>query len=172
MSMHPLHNYFKDYKGNCNVFVETGTNTGGGVTLAVMAGFQEIHTVDIKEQKDPSYKHGLKNIYYHIGDSSEVLRKILPTLKGKKIMFWLDAHSSLLPGDEESYPLVSELEVIKKSGVNNATILIDDFLYMSHPDVTGWSSEYIVSLIKSINKDYKIEYLSNPIMNNILIARV
>lgn len=171
MSMNPDRNYFKEFKGDCDVFVETGTYMGGGITLAVLAGFTEIHSIDLKDQIPPDYKHGLKAIYRHIGDSAEKLNELLPELQEKKIMFWLDAHSQMTEGEQDSFPLMKELEAIRKSGVKNAVILIDDFLYMSHPDITGFTKSQIVKALKDINPSYEISFLPNPVKNNILLAR-
>lgn len=160
-------NYFNDYKGGCDVFVETGTYRGAGVTLAVLAGFQEIHTIDIKDQLPSGYRHGVREIFYHIGDSAKILSEILPKLRGRKIMFWLDAHSQGFEGEEENFPLLRELREIYKREEDDI-ILIDDFIYLSHPDVTGFSRELIE---RAIPKRYRITYLPNPIKNNILLAK-
>ena len=168
MSIPTDRNYFKIYKGDCDCFVETGTYMGGGVTLAVQAGFLEIHTIDLGNYLDPHYKHGLNNIHYHIGDSPKVLDELLPKLKDKKIMFWLDAHSMLTEGEEENYPLLRELNVIEKH-CKKCVILIDDYLYMTHNLITGFSTKMIEKRLDMMGLG--IEYLSNPIINNILLAR-
>jgi hypothetical protein len=172
MSMHPDRNYFQIYKGDCDVFIETGTFQGAGITLAIEAGFTEIHSIDIKPQIPSNYQHGLENIHLYIGDSAEVLEGLLPKLKGRKIMFWLDAHSQIMEGEEENFPLLRELLVIRESKLKNATFLIDDFLYMTHPDITGYTKETILHVFGTINPNYKITYLPNPIKNNILLAKI
>jgi hypothetical protein len=171
MSMHPDRNYFQIYKGDCDVFIETGTFQGAGITLAIEAGFTEIHSIDIKHQIPSSYQHELENIHLYIGDSADVLNRILPKLKGRKIMFWLDAHSQMMEGEEDNYPLMRELDTICLE-VQTATILIDDYLYMTHPDVTGFSNSMIRAEIFNMNPVAEITYLPNPIKNNILLAKI
>lgn len=167
MSMHPDRNYFQIYKGDCNCFVETGTFEGNGVTLAIQAGFTDIHTIDLANNLPKSYKHGMKyNSYY--GDSATVLEQILPKLKDKKIMLWLDAHSQLMENEVENYPLLRELNVIEKH-CKKPVILIDDYLYMTHNLITGFSTKMIEKRLDMMGLE--IEYLSNPIIKNILLAR-
>ncbi len=169
--MHPDRNYFQIYKDNCDCFIETGTYKGDGITLAVLAGFTEIHSIDIEDQLPLNYQHGLKDIHRYIGDSPKVLDELLPRLKDKKIMFWLDAHSQMFEGEEENYPLLRELQVIRKHREDKRdVILIDDFIYMSHPNITGLDRDEIEAEIRATSM-YHIEYLSNPIINNILLAR-
>jgi len=173
MSMHPEINYFKTFKGDCDCFIETGTYWGDGITLAIQAGFTLIHSIDIEDQIPPWYKHEL-TYYTHIGDSAEKLKQLLPELEDKKIMFWLDAHSSLLEGSEDNFPLEREIKVIGKFRKNKGdVILIDDYLYMTHPLATGLSHTSLEYMIKQeIGWSYKISYLSNPIKKNILIAHL
>ena len=169
MSMHPDKNYFKEFKGDCNCWIETGTCYGDGITLAIQAGFTDIHSIDIVNVIPEWYKHELKYNTY-IGDSAEVLSKILPGLKDKKIMFWLDAHSMLTEGEEENYPLKREIDAIRKSGITDATILIDDLLYMTNPILTRLSFDELKYSIQEINWSYKFKLLSNPFVKNILLA--
>lgn len=170
MSMHPDHNYFAQYKANCNCFVETGTMWGGGVTLAVQAGFMEIYSIDVINRIDPMYHHEMKNYHFIIGDSAASLRALLPKLEGKKLFCWLDAHSDL-QDEEDNFPLMRELEELKDHADIVGVIMIDDFLYMSHPSVTGWTRKAIEKAVMAINPAFKISYLSNPIKNNILLAK-
>jgi hypothetical protein len=168
MSIPADRNYIEIYKADCDCYVETGSYVGDSVTLAVKAGFQEIHSIDIINKIPESYSHGMKNITFHIGDSPKVLDELLPKLKDKKIFFFLDAHSMLTEGEEENYPLLNELNVIAKH-CNNCVILIDDYLYMTHHLITGFSTKMIEKRLDMMGLE--IEYLSNPIINNILLAR-
>lgn len=172
MSMHPSVNYFEKCKGDCDCWVESGSYHGDGITLAIQAGFTEIHSVDILNQLPANYKHGLKDIYLYTGDSATVFSGLLTKLKDRRIMFWLDGHSQMFEGEEENFPLMRELEEIRKSGIMDATILIDDFLFMTHPDIVSWNKDELLYGLKRINPNYQITYLSNPIKNNILLAKI
>jgi len=176
MSMHPTRNMFREFKGGCTVWIETGTYKGDAITLAQQAGFLTMHTIDIVKQEEMNYKYdGVSDFRRHFGDSAEVLDKLLPELTkrhpGERFMYWLDAHSFLMDGDEDNFPLMRELSAILEHRKGHGdTILIDDFMMVSHQDITGLSYWKINEALYQINHDYKIELLPNPIKNNILVA--
>lgn len=175
MSLHPLHNYFTEFPNS--VFIETGSYRGDGIQAAIEAGFEKIHSVELSHE---NYQHCIDRfdvanakypglILYNM-NSVEGLKIILHELN-EPATFWLDAHSQLLDTDEfESYPLIEELEVIGQHHIKTHTIIIDDILHLTHPDITGWTKRKIEAEIKAINENYKIQYRSNPVINNILIA--
>lgn len=174
MSMHPTINYFKEYKGDCTVFCETGTAQGAGMLLAREAGFHEIHSVDIIEHPDILFKYdGVGTAKRYVDDSRKVLPWLLPKIAGK-VMFWLDGHSMLMEGEEDNFPLMDELRIIAEANLKQPpVILIDDFLYMTHPKVTGWNeSDVIIALHNIYDDKFRMQYLPNPIKNNILLAYV
>lgn len=170
MSMHPSINYFKEYKGKCTMFIETGTYKGEGMILAREAGFTNIHSVDIIEHPEIIFQYdGVGTAKRYIQDSAHWLEWMLPAVN-EPWMIWLDAHSQIMEGENENYPLMRELSAIKNSNKKPDVILIDDLLYMTHPNITGFNVSEIVELIRTIDCDYEFEYLSNPIKNNILLA--
>lgn len=164
MSMHPTRNYFAEYKGNCTTFIETGTYKGDSALLARDAGFEKIHTIDIVRRDELLLPPGC---YFHLGDSPEVLARLLPTIK-EPYMLWLDAHSQMMEGEEDNYPLLKEIYVVFKQPYLPRVVIIDDFLMMTHPDVTGFDGNEISDQFWS--KGYKVDMLPNPIKNNILLA--
>lgn len=175
MSMNPNKNYFKEFLNP--IFIETGSYRGDGIQLAIDAGFDKIISIDIDNENSKfcASRFDLNNksspIFLFTGDSPKVLKQVLPGIH-QRCTFWLDAHSMLEEDKPDDFPLMEELKVIAQHPIKNHTILIDDFLYLSHPDVTGWSKEIIEGSIRLINPAYKIEYRSNPVKNNILIAYV
>jgi len=105
------------------------------------------------------------------GDSSEKLKDVLNEVN-EPICFWLDAHA----GSKKSYarggvdcPLIQELEVIKNHGIKDHFIAVDDShlfgakqkkdgeVICDYSDIT---KEMVEKILKDINKDYKIEYIS------------
>lgn len=163
--MHPLRNYFAEYKGDHKVFIETGTYRGDGVRLAIEAGYNDIHTIDIVEYpiEYPACRY--------IDDSPKVLSWLMPAIK-EPAMIWLDAHSQLMEDEPDNFPLIAELTILAEQDIRTHTIMIDDLLMMTHPDVTGWDLAKIRSYVKAINPEYRIQYLSNPIRKNILVAHI
>ena len=113
--------FIAKFKGN-KIFVETGTQTGAGVESALFSGFEEIHSIEIRED---FYNIALKQfkdnpkVHLYLGDSRIELPKILEKIK-EPATFWLDAHSNT------DSPILEELEMLKKHPIKNHTILIDD----------------------------------------------
>jgi hypothetical protein len=109
-------------------FVETGTYRGA--TAAWAAGhFPRVTTIELS----PTYCAAAQakfrdrpNLRVLGGDSSTVLREIVPTLAGPAL-FWLDAHWSGLDtaGQEAECPLLTEIALINTAPVMH-TLLVDD----------------------------------------------
>jgi hypothetical protein len=121
-------------------FVETGTGAAEVVrSVYTIDDKLNIHTIEIVKEiynKNKVSFSYLKNVNWHLGQSSEVLSKILPSLEGNTL-FWLDAHfpgadfGMASYGDEpdlnKRLPLKSELEIIvKNKDVSNDVFVIDD----------------------------------------------
>jgi FkbM family methyltransferase len=109
------------------VFFETGTHDGGGVEVALAAGFRKVYTCDL----DSAHVRRARNrfppgrVQVYKGDSRQVLAAVLPRIKSP-VTFWLDAHD-YLPAHRPT-PLWDELSVIVRclGGVGRNAILIDD----------------------------------------------
>lgn len=184
--MHPQINYFKEYKGNHRIFIETGSHVGNAIWLAKEAGYERIYSMDIdganiahcqdrfKLLPDDNNSQTDGRIFLTCGDSAVGLGKMIKYIN-EPALFWLDAHSQLFddePETENPFPLLKELEQIAKHPIKTHTILIDDILILTHPDVTGWNRDMIENALLKINPAYKLTYLSNPVRNNILAAYV
>jgi predicted O-methyltransferase YrrM len=113
----------KDLKIDC--IVETGTFRGTTTAfLSETFPTLDIYTIEVDfntyleaEKNLESYK----NIKLLSGSSEKVLEALLPQLKDKRILFYLDAHW------EEYWPLLDEFEAIRKTAKDNCCIVIDDF---------------------------------------------
>jgi hypothetical protein len=113
---------------SADTFIETGTYMGG-TTKWASTQFKEVYTIEwseafYKQIKDELLSKG--NIVPHLGDSRNVLPKILGNIKGN-ILFWLDAHYSTKnsAGKDDRCPLLQELEIILSRN-NEDIIIIDD----------------------------------------------
>ena len=85
---------YPEYEG-IDTLIETGTFMGD-VAFHEKDFFKEVHTIEIKEDIYMKTKKRLSpwpNIHCHLGDSVEVLGKILKSIKRRSI-FFLDAHWS------------------------------------------------------------------------------
>jgi len=173
----------KKYKKN-NIFLETGSYKGGGIEVALAAGFKKIISIEINPEYHNICKEKFKNniengsVELFLGDTLNVLKEILPKLESAAT-FWLDAHidwecniSGITPS-----PLVFELNLIKKYNEKNLnhTILIDDMRVFRTK--VGWgaynpvSEEEIKDKILNMNSNYKICYEKNSVQDDdVLVA--
>ena len=112
-----------------NVFIETGSQYGHGIDIAIKCGFTQIHSIDI----DPKYhdhciqrfpqefNEGFLKLY--IGDSAVELSKILMNVN-EPATFWLDAHADYGIIGKAKCPVLLELEQIKLHHIRTHTILL------------------------------------------------
>lgn len=179
MSLPPSYNLLAKYPNR--YFVESGSYRGDAIQQALDAGFQQIRSMDVDKEnvtfchnRFDLYRGKYPNIYIRQGDSSKDFYQLFGGIR-EPITFWLDAHSQLFEDEMEMgcpFPLLKELEQIAAHPVKNHTILIDDVLVLTHPDVTGWSRNTIEDILWLINPAYKFEYVANPVKNNLLIAKI
>lgn len=117
-----LHDKFKQLieDNEIEVVIETGTYHGKSTKAFADMGV-EVYSVDSNETylniaKD--YLQGVANLT--LGNSPDFLMQLLPTIKDKKILMFLDAHW------EHHCPLIDELKAIAECGVK-PIIAIHDF---------------------------------------------
>lgn len=172
MSMTANVDLFKKYYHN--IFIETGTYDGGGVTIALKAGFKEIHSIEFSQKlyegniaKFQSYP----NVHLYNGDSGYILGEILKTIK-EPVTFWLDAHNfNGIFGDRQC-PLILELEQIAQHKIKTHTILIDDHRIFKVKE-WGISPEEVIVAIKKINPKYNISFeANNQAHDDVIVATI
>lgn len=115
---------------DCTTFVETGTYAGD-MTGVMARHFKQVHSIELSEFHHQTAKlrfRGRTNIHLHLGDSSQVLGKIIPGLDGK-VLFWLDGHysgESTARGNLDT-PIVHELQVVLQAKTGYLPVVaIDD----------------------------------------------
>lgn len=110
------------------VFVETGTFKGNTTRWA--AGiFEAVHTIERSEilyELHSDELAAIGNVTPHLGDSREILPKIIGGLGGKRALYWLDGHWSggQTAGELDECPLLGELTCLRDR--TEDIILIDD----------------------------------------------
>lgn len=176
MSLPPSYNLLTRHPNR--VYLETGIFRGDSIQQAIDAGFQRIIGIELFQENVDfclSRFHGRQeNIQFLCGDSALHLWDVIKHIT-EPVTFFLDSHSQLLedePPIANPFPLLKELEQINYHPVRSHTIIIDDILYMTHPEVTGWSKARIENILYQINSKYTIEYVANPVKSNLLIARI
>jgi len=184
--------YMQKYGSN-KVFVETGTYLGDTVQLALDAGFDFVHTIEVNQGMYDKCNSRFQNndkVKLWLGDSVDIIPKIVDELT-EPATFWLDAHASgPLPGGRYApCPLILELEAIygkkklqftenetkvfrEKSSINTHTIMIDDRRLLGSAEWGYVQEKQIMDLIFAINSNYKIHYLDGHQANDIICATV
>lgn len=128
-----------------SIFIETGTNEG--ITAFEMAPcFKEVHTVEICETLhakalEKSKNLGFDNVTFHLGDSTDVLPQLLPSIEDHAI-FFLDGHwsSDDTGKGKKDCPLIEELQSINELHKFASLIIIDDFRLFGTHFNEDWSA--------------------------------
>ncbi len=142
--------------------IETGTYQGG-TTAFFARTFDEVHTIDISPTFLTQSKENLSslsNIQFHLGSSEKILTQILPALKDRFVLFYLDAHW------KKYWPLLDEIEEINKTHHQRCIIVIDDIKVPGRADIPydaykkhECSFEYVKAKIEKTFDNYTTLYL-------------
>ena len=140
LSSMPVGQYRIDY--DLTALVETGTEGGFGVSIAIRAGFENIYSCEIgyalyNEAKEKYGNDDKVNLF--LGSSLKRLPDMLKEVEEENVLFWLDAHLSnekeyfdedRFP-DKERLPLESELHIIleNRNCIDDVFLLDDIDLY-------------------------------------------
>lgn len=161
-----------------DIFVETGTYMGN-TTANALPFFSRIDSIELSPELFKRAIDRFKSsptIHLHQGNSSEVFKKLLPTLKGT-VLFFLDAHYSgkgTAMGAEGSSsakaltPIRQELQAIADAHVKNCIILIDDIRIFGakineKEYIADWAYPSIADLLKML-------FAINPNFEPVLIG--
>lgn len=154
--IHPAYRAIKN-------FVETGTYQGSTV-IPLSKQFEHIYTIELMEKwhryaMARAAKEKASNIRFYLGDSKDVLPRIVKEAKGPTI-FFLDGHccgehTDTAKTDEK--PLLFELEAINKGRRENDIIIIDDLrMFHGHktryPKGSYWSRMTIENVIGCLDR--------------------
>jgi hypothetical protein len=130
---HILREYSRRY--GLRTLVETGTYEADTVR-ALRNDFDVIHSIEIDERLHTaafSRCKNQKNAHIHLGDSAEVLTRIVPTLAAPAL-FWLNAHfSGGQTGGDVVPPIMTELREILTAQPSHV-VLIDDMREFGHDE--------------------------------------
>ena len=136
-----------------NTFIETGTNEGAAVQLALDAGFACIHSIEIDQTLHEQALQRFSNcpqVHLHHGDTLNVLPTICKQLSARAT-FWLDAHACgqyTCTGTTRA-PVLQEIDIIASSAITDHTIIIDDINCLEN-----FNNEEVRKNILQINPAY------------------
>lgn len=149
-----------------NTAIETGTYKGLTTQFFALC-FKEVHTIESVDWIYAEAKENLKehpHVYCHLGSSEAVLKEILPSLIGKPVVFYLDAHWY------NYWPIFDEIEAISKTHKDNCVIVIDDFKVPGRSDLAydsyringnyyDCSYEAIEDCLEKVFTEYNVHFL-------------
>lgn len=197
MASHLTTEYLDKYSQGRTI-IETGTFEGETVRLLQEYGkFDNILSIEIHEGLYLAAYNNFKNdprVKLYLGDSIDVLRKIVPHLT-EASTFWLDAHASgPYKGGTYPSPLIQELQIIanmkatemtissvagftQKKGEANPwrtdhTIFIDDRRLMGSQEWGGVKETEVLETLKAINPNYNILYLDGHQEKDVICATI
>jgi len=163
---------FRKYNNN-HYFVETGSGSGAGISFAIMAGFQEVRSV---EAVNSSYALCCKKfddvpiVKLWNGDSSKLLWEMIQDIN-EPITFWLDGHYHKSIAGVNTSPLIHELKIIAKHPVKSHTIMIDDIRRVNvNPVAMNMTVPDIITHLREINPKYQFTFEDGFVKNDILVA--
>lgn len=139
---------------NLDILIETGT-CEGATCQALADDFKIIFTIELSDHYYLQSQRRLKN-YRNVdlfkGDSRKILPEMLKALNGKKVLFWLDAHSSG-GATAQTDPLAEELAIITEASPNSLIVIDDlkdaELRHVKEAGVSldGWISQYVTGEI-------------------------
>ena len=164
-------------------FIETGSYYGDGIQKALDSGaFEKIISIEITPKYYEICKERFKdneNVRIILGDSVKELSKAIRSIRSP-ITFWLDGHYTEPTTDFSDiggwFPLMQELDIIKKHKLKNHCIIIDD-IRLFNPSYCFFNKHNIfkkdiVEKVMEINSEYKIIYEDGTAKDDILVTTI
>jgi hypothetical protein len=146
-----------------DIFVESGSHIGRSIDVALECGFKEIHSIELSSKFYTycSKKYfGNQKVHLYLGDSSEVLKFVLPKIKDRNKTIWLDGHfsgSDTVCGSKYS-PLMEELEIIKYYYKKRDIIIVDDLRCWVKGEHCDFDVNDIKEKLLQINGNFEFIY--------------
>ncbi len=157
-----------------DIFVETGTFSGD-TTAAVQSMFSDIYTIELSgkyhEQVLDRFQ-GIPHIHPILGDSATVLKKLAPSLHGRSVLYFLDAHwcvAENTAGEASQCPLLQEIEAIGYLNANSLVIIDDARLFLSPPlaphEISQWPGFHeVLSALQKLGSDHQVSVINDQIV--------
>ncbi|MGH9425709.1 MAG: glycosyltransferase, partial [Terriglobia bacterium] len=152
------------------VFVETGTFKGDGVQQ-MRSLFQELYTVESSAEYYERACERFKSdpaIHVFHDTSAKLLRKMMPRLASRSVLYWLDAHwcGEELGADVPQCPLLDELAAIGHLNEQSVLLIDDARLFLAPPaaphSLEQWPSlDLVLKGLRSLSPAHEILALND-----------
>ncbi len=154
-------------------FVETGTFEGDTVR-AVRGLFPEIHTIELSETlytgAAEAFRH-TEGIHVWQGRSADQLRKLRQMLKGRQVLYWLDAHWCVAEGTAgqgSECPLLDELDAIECLGGADVVLIDDARLFLAPPPPPSSAEQWpglneVMEKLRALSQAHEIMVVNDVI---------
>ena len=155
------------------VFIESGTYKGGTI-FPISTKISKNYTIEINETAykycvDIAKKKNITNIDFFLGDTIDVLPKIIEKIENDKFcIFFLDGHvtennSGFTGKGKVDVPLIEELSIIYNNYKGHGIIIIDDTRLLkmnvsSETAFANWSNISLETLLNSFKSDRIINH--------------
>ena len=176
---------------DCDIYLETGLfkiNENSSINKAIRCGFDKVYSVEL-EKKWIDYALPELTEYINLNkcelihDDSANLEKYIVNNKDfeeKKALFFLDAHidnNEIKTSHKFKCPVIAELKAIRKLSRNDHIICIDDIRYIKTKTPWGETQfnnyyDEMMNMLKYINPNYKIDFITGVVPKDLLIAYI
>lgn len=168
MSLPQTYNLLANYP-NLN-YVETGIWRGDSLQMAIDAGFEHIYGIDSASGciEHCRNRFGDQVSLWHLYSTDALPLLAIPD--GTTFLF--DAHWQFLEGTEPGphpFPLLDEIKAISSRRHPSDVVIIDDW-HIFYYDRVGYGKEDVLSALVTAGFS-KFEYVANPVIDGILIAK-
>lgn len=147
------------------VFVETGTNNGDGIALALNCGFSRVLSIELS---DHYFSHAVSRfaaddrVKIVHGDSGNILADVIAELD-EPATFWLDGHYT--PGLELTArckcPLLAEIAALESHAIKTHSILVDDVRCLGTPILDWITVDEVKAAILKVNPEYQFKLIGD-----------
>jgi hypothetical protein len=158
------------------VFVETGTNNGDCVALALNCGFSKVVSIELSEhyyRMAADRFAGDPRVTILHGDSGQLLADAIRDID-EPIVFWLDGHG--VPGLVQTAsgvcPVLEEIAAIGTHRIKTHTILVDDVSCFNSPVFDEITLDQVKQAILAINPAYQFRLDHGKTERDVLAAVV
>jgi hypothetical protein len=158
------------------VFVETGTNNGDCVALALECGFDRVVSIELSEHfyriASERFANDDRVSILH-GDSAVMLADAIRDID-EPITFWLDGHAvpGMLTTAAGKCPVLAEIAVIGTHHIKTHAILVDDVSCFGTPVLDDIRIEDVRAAISAINPAYAFSLETGKQGEDVLSATV